>query len=264
MQFLSKLVANKFLIKQLTIREIQGVYRGSILGMGWVWLVPLLMLAVYTFVFSEIFRLKWPGTEGLGSLGYAMHIFIGMLVFQFVADLMNRSPGLMQQNQNYVKKVVFPLPVLPLVLSLSSGFSLLVMTLVLIFFASFLLGISRAMLGLIIVLPAVFIFGLGISYFFSALGVYLPDIKQFNALLTSLLMFLSPIFYPLSAVPESWQTFYLINPLALFMEAIRTLVVSQESLSLWQILSVWMWAVSSLISGYLLFRFLKKGFADVF
>ena len=257
------LTSHRYLIWQLCLREIQSQYKGSLLGMSWIWLVPLLMLAVYTFVFSEIFRLKWPGTESLGPLGYAMHIFIGMLVFQFVADLLNRSPGLMQQNQNYVKKVVFPLPVLPLVSTFSASFSLAIMTLVLLIFALFLIGLSWHVLWLLLILPALFVFVLGIALFFSALGVFFPDLKQINALFASLLMFLSPIFYPLSAVPESWQSFYLLNPLAQFMEAIRTVVVHQHMLDFTSVLILWAWGIASFLIGYAVFKALKRGFSDV-
>lgn len=253
----------QFLIWQLCRRDIQTQFKGSLFGMAWVWLVPLMMLAVYTFVFSEIFRLKWPGTEDLGSLGYAMHIFIGMLVFQFVAELMNRSPSLMQQNQNYVKKVVFPLAVLPLVSTLSASFSLAIMAMVMLVFASFLVGLNLQIFWLLAILPALVLFSLGISLFFSALGVYFPDLKQINALVASLLMFLSPIFYPLSAVPEAWQGFYLLNPLAQFMEAIRTTVVHQNSLEIMSLLSLWAWSLGSLVIGYVVFKALRRGFADV-
>ena len=260
---LGQLSFYQFLILQLTKRDIEGLYRGSLLGMGWAWLVPLMMLAVYTFVFSEIFRLKWPGTESLGSLGYAMHIFIGMLVFQFVADLLNRSPSLIQQNQNYVKKVVFPLPVLPLVATLSASFSLIVMSIVMLVFAMFLLGLSWQVFWLLLILPALFLFALGIGLFFSALGTYFPDLKQVNALAASLLMFLSPIFYPVAAVPESWQGFYLLNPLAQFMEAIRACVVHQQAVEPMLLVSIWSWGLASLVLGYWVFKGLKRGFADV-
>lgn len=233
------------------------------MGLAWVWLSPLLMLLVYTFVFSEIFRLKWPGTESLGSLGYALHIFVGMIVFQFFSEMLGKSPGLIQQNPNYVKKVVFPLAALPLVSTLSSATMLLTMSVILLIFTGLLQTATLSWLWLPLILVPLFLFVLGLSYLFAGLGVYLPDLKQVSLMLSSFLMFLSPVFYPVSAVPPAWQKVFMINPLAQFMEAIRSTVVLGEHLSLITLIVLWASGLLSLMVGFSAFRAIKKGFADV-
>jgi len=252
-----------YLTWQLSKRQLKEQYQGSYLGLGWTLIAPLLMLAVLTLVFNGIFKLKWPGTEELGIMGFALHVFIGMLIFNFFSDLFGRAPNLILSNQNLVTKVIFPLPILALTQVISSSLNLVAMLFVLIIFSAWLTGIHLSLMQLPLILAPLLIFMLGLVLLFSALGVYFRDIKQVNLLLTSLLMFLSPVFYPVSTIPPDYINLYMSNPLAQFMESVRTTMIDGRWVSLGTILSLWIESILTLLIGFLVFKKLKKGFADV-
>ncbi|KUJ72463.1 hypothetical protein AVO41_01230 [Thiomicrospira sp. WB1] len=224
---------------------------------------PLLMLGVYTLVFNGFFRLRWPGGESLGTLGFALHVYIGFIVFSFFSDLITKSPSLILNQSNLVTKVVFPLKVIPLTSVLASGFTLMVMMAILFLFAGLIHQVHLTWLLTPLVVGSLVMLVLGLVFWFSALGVYLRDLKQANALVASLFMFLSPVFYPVSAVPERWQDVYMLNPLAQHMEMLRDLVVYGEMLSLKAFGLTALVSLLVLMSGVWVFDKLRRGFADV-
>lgn len=249
---------------QLTRREVIGRYKGSALGLLWSFFTPVLMLVVYTFVFSVVFKARWGTGEEESRSTFAVVLFAGLIVHGLFAEVLNRAPGLILGNVNYVKKVVFPLEILPVISMGAALFHTLVSLLVLLAAFVFLNGHVQ---WTVVFLPLVFlpliVFALGVAWFLASLGVYLRDVGQVIGLLTTILMFLSPIFYPVTALPERFQSWILANPLTFIIEQARAVLVWGKmpafgGLGLYAaIASVVAWA------GFAWFQKTRKGFADV-
>ena len=252
------------LIRQLTWREVVGRYKGSFIGLGWSFIQPLVMLCVYTFVFSVIFKAKWGVESDEGKVAFALALFMGLITFSIFSEVANSAPSLVLGNANYVKKVVFPLEILPLVKLFSAlinaVFSLGVLFVGIIVINHF-IHLTALLLPLIW-LPMM-MFTLGCGYFLASLGVFVRDMSAIIGVLTTMLFFLTPIFYPISAVPEQFRILCRINPIAIFVEDARKAV-------LWGLPPDWPWffcgmALSGivLIFGFVWFMKSKKAFADV-
>lgn len=213
------------LIWQFARRDVLARYRGSLLGLFWSFLTPLLMLGVYTFVFREVLKARWPTGDG-GDFDFALRVYSGLIVFNLFAEIMSRAPNLVVGQPNLVKKVVFPLHILPWVSLLAALFHVALNLLVLVLAAAWYQGgLGFEVLSLPLVVLCFVPVLLGIGWFLSALGVYVRDVGQATGLIISLLMFLSPIFYPASALPEKWQDFLFLNPLTLIIEQVRHVVI---------------------------------------
>lgn len=224
---LAVLWRHRSLLWDLTEREVLGRYRGSLLGWGWTFLQPLLMLLVYTFVFSQVFQSRWGAAQGGGgSLVFAVNLFAGLLVFNLLAETANKAPSLVLDNPNYVKKVIFPLEILSGVSVGSAGFHALTSLLILVVFE--LLAFGRVPFT-ILLLPLVWLpmlLGcLGLSWMLAALAVFLRDINQIVQVVVNMLMFLSPVFFPVSALPPSWRPFLGLNPVAQVIEETRRVAI---------------------------------------
>jgi lipopolysaccharide transport system permease protein len=260
---LGMLVQEGNLIGQLARREIASRYRGSMLGILWAVVNPLFLLGVYTFVFGQIFRLRWNvGTESTAD--FAVLVFAGMIVHGFVAECLGRAPGLVVANPNYVKKVVFPLATLVWPAVLAALFQFAVNFAVLLAFLPFSSAGLHAtiVVGPLVILPLVLV-TLGACWFLAAVGVYLRDIGQTVGLLVTLLLFLSPVFYPLSAVPAAFRPLVQANPLTFIIEQFRRVVV-EGAWPDWIALAGY--AVGGLVvawAGLFWFERSRKGFADV-
>ena len=258
---------NRTLIWRLTRREVESRYRGSLLGLAWAVIVPLMMIAIYTFVFSTIMRARWaaPGAEPMpAEYGFGILLFAGFVIFAIFAEPVNRAAGLILENVSYVKKMVFPLEALPWV-SVASGLvnaaiSFLAFLVLLIAFYG-LPPVTILALPLI-VLPVV-LFALGTTYILSSLGVFIRDIRQFVPLLTTAMLFLSPVVYPLEIVPEGFRPLVLANPLTIGIVQARQVIFWGEmpDLAEWGVY----FAASMIVAllGYAWFQRTKKGFADV-
>jgi lipopolysaccharide transport system permease protein len=264
---LSSLRDNRRLIFQLARREVASRYKGSVLGMAWTLFTPIFMLAVYTFVFSEIFKSRWGGGAGSGNESrsqFALILFTGMIMLNLFNEVLNRAPGLVIANVNYVKKVIFPLEILPVVATLSALFNALVSLAVLLAaFVVFNLYVHWTVIFIFPVLLPLVILTLGLAWFLSALGVFLRDVGQTIIIVTTALMFLSPIFYPLSAVPLRFQPYVLANPLTFIIGQARDVLI-------WGIAPNWLGLGAYMIgacavacAGYAWFQYMRKGFADV-
>lgn len=251
------------LIISLTKREVIGRYRGSFLGILWSFFNPMLLLTVYTFVFSVVFKARWGTSEGTKT-EFALILFAGLIVFNLFAECINRAPGLIISNVNYVKKVVFPLEVLPIVGLASALFHALISTVVWLIVYSIFYGLPHLTILFfpVIILPLMLLI-LGISWALASLGVYLRDVSQIVGLLTTVLMFLSPIFYPLSALPEQIQPVLRYSPLAAAIEQARGVLYWGQAPSAKSLLILLV--LSSLIAwiGFAWFQKTRKGFADV-
>lgn len=257
----------RLLFWQLVQRDVLARYRGSLLGLLWSFATPLLMLAVYTFVFSVVFQARWGGAaapEGGGRLEFAILLFAGLIVFNLFAECINKAPGLVLGHASYVKRVVFPLHVLPWV-SLGSALFHALISLLVLLLAMLVDGRVPGLMALwlpLVLLP----FGLmilGLSWLLAALGVYLRDIGQVVGLMLTALMFLSPIFYPASALPESVRAWLALNPLSLIIEQLRRVLVWNQAPD-WLGLGVYT-LVALLVAwlGLAFFEKVRRGFADV-
>lgn len=254
---------NRQLLRASISREVIGRYRGSFLGILWSFFNPLLMLAVYTFVFSVIFKIRW-GTGSDSKSEFALLLFAGLLVFNLFSECVTRAPSLILSNPNYVKKVAYPLEILPWISFGSAAFHTLISFSVWLIVYCFFYGLPQLTIFL---LPVLFIpFSLliiALTFFLSSLGVYLRDISQIIGILTSALMFLSPIFYPASALPDSFRIIFYLNPLTFVIEQTRNLAFWGTYPQLIDIALFWIISIIFASLGYWWFQKTRRGFADV-
>ena len=253
---------NRQLIVQMTKREVVGRYKGSVMGLAWSFFNPVFMLVVYTFVFSVIFKSRWGGDESRTL--FALVLFVGMIVLGLFSEVVNRAPSIILANVNYVKKVVFPIEVLPVIAMGAALFHTLIsLSVLLIAFLLFNGFLHWTVIFTPLILLPLVIMTLGISWMLAAIGVFLRDVSQTIGLITTVLMFLSPVFYPVTAVPERFRPFIMANPLTFIIEQAREVVI-------WGHLPNWIGLgaytlVATVIAwtGYYLFQKTRKGFADV-
>lgn len=255
---------HRSLIRQMTVREVAGRYRGSFLGMAWSFFNPLLMLLVYTFVFTTVFHSRWVGATAVGKTNFAIVLFVGMIVYALFADNVNRAPTLVVGNTSYVKRVVFPLEILPVVAMGASVFNALVSLVIWLLAYILLIGIPHptALLLPLVILP--FVIGiLGASWFLASLGVFLRDVSQTVGILTTALMFLAPVFYSTRNLPPQFKPVILANPATFIIEQARAVLVWGRMPD-WAGLGLYL-LVSLLVAwlGFWWFQRTRKGFADV-
>ena len=221
------------------------------------------MLAVFTFVFSVVFKARWGGGSG-SKTEFALVLFAGLIVFNLFAECINRAPGLILANVNYVKKVIFPLEILPWVALGSAMFHAIISLGVWLGAYVLFFGLPHvtALFLPLVFLPLAF-FIIGMSWVLASLGVYLRDVSQFVGILTTVLMFLSPIFYPVNALPEAYRSFLLLNPLMPAIEQTRNVLFWGQLPDIFTLMSYFL--VSSCIAwmGFAWFQKTRKGFADV-
>jgi lipopolysaccharide transport system permease protein len=256
---------NRQLILQMTKREVVGRYKGSAMGLTWSFFNPVFMLVVYTFVFSEIFKSRWGGVGGDDSkTQFAVVLFVGMIVLSLFSEVLNRAPSLILSNVNYVKKVIFPLEILPIIAMGAALFHSLVSLCVLISaFALFNGYVQWTVVFTPLVLLPLVIVTTGLAWILAAIGVFLRDVGQTIGIITTVLMFLSPVFYPVTAVPERFRPFIMANPLTFIIEQARDALIWGNTPN-WIGLGVYT-LVASMVAwaGFALFQKTRKGFADV-
>lgn len=261
---LSTLWRQKGLIFTLTKREIEGRYKGSMFGILWSILTPLMMVSVFTFVFGEVFQSKWAGAKSANHLDFAAALFSGLLVYNLFAECISKAPTLITGNQNYVKKIVFPLEILSIVTVAAAVFHFLVayaVVVVLVLFSGWSLTWTVVFTPLI-ALPFLGLIT-GLTWFLSALGVYLRDIGQIIQPLLTAMMFLSPIFYPLSSVSEKLQWVYHLNPITFVVEDLRGALLHNQAPDWYQWALYCLLCAAVMFIGFLFFQRTRKGFSDV-
>lgn len=261
---LRSVVVNRQLIGQLIRRDVVGRYRGSVMGIAWSFLNPLLMLVIYTVVFSGIFKQRWPGTGNDTTTGFAVILFVGLIVHGLFAECVTRAPGLILANPNYVKRVIFPLEILPIVSMGSALFHSLISLCVLIVAQVIINGsLSWTVVLLPIVVLPLMLTTLGIAWFLSALGVFVRDISQITALIVSVAMFLSPVFYPVSLAGPRLQRWIYLNPLTYPIEDARGALIFGRTPSPTHLLIALAGGMVVAQIGFWWFQKTRKGFADV-
>lgn len=262
-----------FLYWQWLQREVAGRYRGSLLGMLWPILQPVVQIVVFTLIFYEFMQMRWPALASTsapsenGALTYALNVFAGLAVFNFVAEILGRAPVAVLSQPNLVTKVRFPLPLLPAVTTGAALVHVAVGTVTIAVLATA-TGIAPSMvllqaLSVPVILLPLLLYGLGAAVLLSCLGVYVRDIGQVMPALSSLLMFLTPIFYPLSAVPASLRAGFALNPITWGAETLRSLLLAGQ----WPAFDVWglhlLVALAFTALSFFIFFRIQKGFADV-
>jgi lipopolysaccharide transport system permease protein len=257
------LISYKSLLWQFTKREIERRYRGTLLGLFWSFMTPLLMLVVYTIVFGFIFGGSY-GHPGETKVQFTLGLFCGLLLWDIIAGSIVAAPGLIVGNANFVTKVIFPLEIL----SIAMVSSTLVHTVIGFIPLLLLLVVSQgtiafsAMSLFLIFIPILF-YTLGITWILSALGVFLRDISAMIPAMITILMFMSAIFFPITAIPLAWRWVMMLNPAAVLISMARNALVFHQ----WPDMT--MYGVQLFLSilvatlGYALFMKMKPAFADV-
>ncbi len=264
MAFAQNMLKNRHLIYQMTKREVIGRYKGSVMGLAWSFFNPILMLTIYTIVFSVIFKSRWGNIGSESKTEFAFILFVGMIIYTLFSETLNSAPGLMQVNINYVKKIVFPLEILPVILFLGKlshaliSFSVLLIGLYIfngsIYWTTFFLPILLFPLVLVTI---------GLSWVLASIGVFIKDIGQSIGFVTMILIFLSPVFYPISAIPEEYRWLIMLNPLTFEIEQVRDILIFGRQPN-FKMLGVYFAASLAVFQlGYFWFQKTKKGFPDV-
>ena len=248
----------------MTKREVIGRYRGSYIGIVWSFFNPLIMLLIYTFVFSVVFKARWNLDGSENKADFAIILFVGLIFHGLFSECINRAPGLILSNVNFVKKVVFPLEVLPWVAFGSAFFHTLISLTVLLIAQ---VCINQQMPWTVIFAPVVLLplmfATMGFAWFLSALGVYVRDIGQVTGIFTTALLFLSAVFFPLSALPVEYQVWLKLNPLVYIIEEGRNVLIYGRipDFAQWSIILFIGFIVAW--AGFACFQKSRHGFADV-
>jgi lipopolysaccharide transport system permease protein len=260
------LYKNRELIWNLTKREVKSTYQSSFLGVLWPVLVPLVMLLIYTFVFSVVFQAKWSTGAGQETprAEFALILFAGLTAFNFFSSVISRSPGLILAVPNYVKKVVFPLEILPVV-AVGAAFITSLINIVLILVGCLLVLHSLPTMALLLPLAYIplILITLGLAWFLSSLGVFVRDIGQAIPVVVQILFFMTPIFYSADRVPDALRFLVILNPLSSIVDGFRRVLIWNEFLD-WPA-----WGIVTLVSafvailGFAWFSVTRKAFSDV-
>lgn len=250
---------HRYLLGQLIKRDVLLRYRGAMFGVAWIFLSPLIMLVIFAFIFGQIFQARWP--QQTGNVPYWILLYAGLIPFNLFAETVSRAPAAVRSFPSYVKKIVFPvqvLPVVPLGAALVHGA-----------FGFFLLGAALAWTGgwqwgvllmPLVMLPALFL-ALGLAWFIAAWGVFIKDMSQVVPLMVQALLFMSPVFYPAEAVPVALRPLYVLNPLGPVIEACRSVVVGAAvNWGPWSL--ALLAGFSVLMLGFAFFSHSREEFAD--
>ncbi len=260
---LASIWLHRSLLYQLWERDFSARYRNGVLGVAWALLNPLLMLSLYSFVFVFVFRIRWgSGPDVKGN--FVILLFTGLIVHGFFAEFVNRAPYLVSTNASYVKRVVFPLELLPLVPLLGAlvNFAVgVVLTLVLLF------ALSGSIPATVYLLPIIFlpyvIMVVGLAYFLSATAVFMRDLTHLVGIVSTVAMFASPVLFPIESVPAGFRGLLYLNPLTLIVEQLREVAILGVTPD-WRLTGVYsLIAIAVLCLGIAWFQALRKGFADV-
>ena len=250
--------------RTLVGQDLAARYRGTLLGRGWPILMPLVMLAVYGFVFGAIFRARWPGLADDDHLGFTLNLFAGLLLHAMMGETVGQAPDLLLRNSNFVRKVVFPLRVLVAVpLGSALVHALVGLALLVVANALFGSGLHASVLAVPIVLVPYILLLYGWSLAFAALGVYVRDLSQIAGVLVMLVLFTGAVFFPREMVPSVVSGLVDYNPLTWPVSAVREAILLGQWPSALPMLKYWIASLLVLALGWSCFGKLRRGFADV-
>lgn len=254
---------NVLTIRRMAAREIRVRIVGTMLGFAHYFITPLFYLAIYTWLFSTVFKARW-GSGGGSHGDFALRVYAGLIVFQFFSEVIGRAPRLILENPSYVTKIAFPLETLVPSAMTTAFFVVGVNYSILLAGHVFLVGAPQpAALALLIIWPAFLLFVGGLAWLLAALGVYLRDLSQFVTTVVPALMFVSPIFYPLTVLPQNLQGVLMLNPLAWFVEATRGALIDGVMPGPATFALLYGAGIAAALLGHGVFQRMKHGFADV-
>jgi lipopolysaccharide transport system permease protein len=257
---------NRELIWNLTKRELKSTYQSSFLGVLWTIIPPLMMLLIYTFVFSFVFQAKWStsGGEQTPPGEFALVLFAGLTPFNFFSAGTIRSPGLILAVPNYVKKVVFPLETLPVVI-IGANFITSLVNVVLILIGDLIVYHTVPLTALLLPLAYIplILITLGLSWFLSSLGVFVRDIGHAINIVVQVLLFITPIFYSADHVPEPLKFVVVLNPLSPIIDSFRRILIWNEPIEWVAWVMVTMFSALVAVLGFAWFSATKRAFSDV-
>jgi len=250
-------------VRRIAAREIRTRVVGTTLGLGHYFVTPLFFLSIYTWLFSSVFVTRWAGgTSDFGD--FALRVYSGLIIYQFFSDVVGRAPRLLLENPSYITKIAFPLEILIHASVATSLFVTVVNYIIFIGGYLVLAGLPHpTMLGLLLVWPALVLFVGGLAWCLAAIGVYVRDLSQFVSTVLPAFMFLSPIFYPVTAVPPNLQNILLLNPLAWFIEATRGALIDGVLPGAATFILLYGLGLGTALFGHMVFQRTKHGFADV-
>lgn len=256
------MLSQKRLLGDLIAREVQSRYRGTVFGLAWLVVYPVLMMTVYSFVFGGIFKSRWSAQGSMGE--FVLMLFCGLIVFTIFSEVANRAPGTITGNPNFVKKVVFPLELLPLVslgaALFNASISFAILCLLMAIVNS---GIPVTALFMPLILLPLLLLTAGVSWGLAALGVFFRDLGQMIGIVTSVMLFLSPVFFPASSVPEAARWLLDLNPLTYPIEEMRRVLILGQFPE-WGQWGMYLAAAAVLAcAGLWIFQRSRPAFADV-
>ncbi|MDG0811814.1 ABC transporter permease [Cohnella rhizosphaerae] len=261
---LKDLIRHRQLLWQFSNRDVAQRYKGSYFGLTWALIQPLLMLVVYSFVFTQVFKVKWGTGSDMNQFQFAITMFAGLIVFQIFSDPVYRSTSILQSNPNFIKRVVFPLEILP-ISSIISSFILQLFSIVIYLVALLCFGYSITwswILAPISIIPVI-ILSAGISLLISSLSVFFRDVGQIISIVMNILFYISPVFYPVTAVPEAFRPYMYLNPLTTIIETFRATTMGTQDLKLLPWFEVLGVSIVIFLIGSYIFKISKENFADV-
>ena len=250
------------LIRNFVRRDLQARYKGSVIGLFWSVVHPLVMLVLYTYVFSEILKVRVGAAEGTES--FAIYLFCGMLPWNAFAEAVSRSTGIIRENANLIKRTILPSEVLPIYPVVSGIFNQLIGLGILLVG---LLVTAHRFSSLILVLPAVlllqFALTVGLAWVVAGITVFVRDLGQIVGVILTVWVFLTPIFYPPTLIPERLRILLVANPMFALVDSYRCLILKGQ-LPSWESLAVLAFvAVPVFLLGYWMFTRMQGAFADV-
>ncbi|MFA6135206.1 MAG: ABC transporter permease [Phycisphaerae bacterium] len=262
--FAADLWTHRELLWQFTLRNVELRHKGSHLGLIWSFLSPLMMLGLYVFVFGYIFGGSFGILPDETRIDYGLGIFFGLTLFHFVAEVLGLSPGIIVSNPNFVKKVVFPLEILPAANVLGAVFHMMIsLGLLVVGILLFGPGLTISALWLPVILIPVILLALGISWIFAALGVFFRDVGQLMQFITMALMFASAVFYSAQKIPAPAWHYMRLNPVLLAIELSRDAALWGRPINSNHLAYLYAVSLGACYIGHAAFRKMKPAFADV-
>jgi ABC-type polysaccharide/polyol phosphate export permease len=262
---LGTLRGRRWLIWYFVQRELSKTYRGSLLGFAWAFLTPLLMIFLYTLVFSQILGLRFREVEGDSAVNFGIYLYCGLLPFLTFSQSLTKSTNSIKSNSALISKTAFPPEILPLATALTAmvdklfGLGVLILVVAVLGY-----GAEWTLLLLPVILVSQLIFTLGLGYVFSVLGAYLPDVKETLQSVVRAMFFVTPIIWPASRVEGTNLQFVVdYNPLAFLVESYRAVILDGVVPDVSSLLIFTLFSAALLVCGFALFVRAKRRFVDL-